>query len=94
MKQLTLTLITLLITAASFGQTAEAPANGDGSESNPYEIANLNNLYWLSQNSSEWDKHYIQTADIDASSTSTWDGGNGFSPIASYDTRFTGSYDG
>src|SRR6056297_3088087 len=94
MKQLTLTLITLLITAASFGQTAEAPANGDGSSSNPYEIANLNNLYWLSQNSSEWDKHYIQTADIDASSTSSWDGGNGFSPIGSYDTRFMGSYDG
>lgn len=27
-------------------------------------IATWENLYWLSQNSDEWDKHYIQTANI------------------------------
>ena len=75
-------------------QTADAPSSGDGSSGNPYQIATLNNLYWITQNASEWDKYYIQTADIDASGTSAWDGGAGFSPIGNGTTNFTGSYDG
>jgi hypothetical protein len=67
---------------------------GDGSEANPYEIANLDNLLWLSESSSEWDKHYIQTADIDASETSTWNDGAGFIPIGNSSIKFTGSYNG
>ncbi len=82
-----------------FSQTATPPAVGDGSVENPYQIATLDNLYWLSQNSDEWyEKHYIQTADIDASSTNTWDDGKGFSPIGVpivFQTFFdNSSYDG
>ncbi len=81
------------------GQTATPPSVGDGSETTPYEISTLDNLYWLSQNSSEWDKYYIQTADIDASTTSTWDDGDGgdadgFVPIGNSTTLFTGKYNG
>ena len=94
MKQITSTLFMLLLTAIVFGQTATPPSEGDGTSSNPYQIETLDNLYWLSQNSGEWGKHYIQTADIDASGTSTWDGGAGFLPIGNTTTAFSGTYDG
>ncbi len=67
---------------------------GDGSLGDPYQITTLENLLWISQNSTEWDKYYIQTADIDASTTSTWNSGAGWTPIGNSTTNFTGSYDG
>jgi hypothetical protein len=75
-------------------QTITPPAEGDGSEANPYEIANPNNLYWLTQNDTEWGKHFIQTADIDASETTAWNDGAGFIPIGNSSIKFTGSYNG
>ncbi len=66
---------------------------GNGSVGNPYQIATVDNLFWLTQNSSEWGKNFIQTSDIDANSAS-WDGGNGFSPIGNGTTQFTGSFNG
>ncbi len=76
-------------------QTAVQPA-GSGTQADPYQIATLDNLYWVTQNSSSWGSYFIQTADIDASATSGWDGGAGFSPIGSLTANvdFTGSYDG
>ncbi|WP_320054788.1 MBG domain-containing protein [uncultured Acetobacteroides sp.] len=72
-----------------------APSAGDGSASNPYQIATLSDLNWLSQTSSVWNKNFIQTADIDASATSSWNGGKGFSPIGNTSTTvFSGSYNG
>ena len=53
-------------TSTSVAQTAEKP-NGSGTESDPYAIATLNNLYWLIDHShivdgtsqfDHWDKHY------------------------------------
>jgi hypothetical protein len=49
---------------------------------------------WISTNSSSWGDDFIQTADIDASPTFTWNGGSGFRPIGNSTTQFTGSYDG
>lgn len=72
---------------------AEAPV-GDGTELTPYEIGTLANLLWISENDSEWDKYYIQTANIDAAETETWNGGEGWLPIGNIDTNFTGSYNG
>lgn len=66
---------------------------GDGTSGAPYQISSLNGLYWIAQHSSSWDKYYIQTADIDASETSTWSGG-GWTPIGNWPNSFTGSYDG
>jgi len=79
---------------AAHAQTAVAPAAGDGSADNPFQIATLENLYWLSQESGAWNKHFIQTANINAAATADWDGGDGFSPIGNSSSRFTGSYDG
>ena len=86
--------LSILLSGFAYAQTATAPANGDGTSENPYEIATLENLYWLSQNNAEWDKHYIQTADIDASETSEWNDGKGFSRLGHSTTPFTGVYDG
>jgi len=94
---LQIVMILLIMTGGLFAQTATPPSNystSDGSESDPYLISSLNNLYWLSQNSGKWDKNYEQTADIDASGTSGWDSGAGFSPIGNNSTDFTGSYNG
>lgn len=77
-------------------QTADFPT-GSGTSGDPYQIATLNNLYWLTQNPNVWEepgKYFIQTADIDASTTSGWDGGNGFEPIGNSVDGFFGFYDG
>ncbi len=94
-----LAVITVFLTAINVNaQTAVAPAAGDGSAGDPYQIATWQNLYWLSQNSGEWGKYYLQTADIDFADASpainTWDGGAGFTPIGNDGTKFTGTYDG
>ncbi len=86
-------------TLSAQAQTATPPSIGDGSSGNPYQIATLNNLYWLTQTSTAWDKHFVQTTDIDASATKQWDDGDGgdpegFLPIGNFSTTFTGSYDG
>ncbi len=73
---------------------ATAPAVGDGSREHPYEIATLENLYWIKTNSSAWDKYFIQTADIDASSTAEWCSG-GWLPIGNSENNyFVIHYDG
>ncbi|MBS3742066.1 MAG: hypothetical protein KGY74_08100, partial [Candidatus Cloacimonetes bacterium] len=79
--------------------TTPSHFTGSGTTSNPYEIQNLDDLRALSEHTIYWDKHFVQTADIDASATSTWnddgsDGYYGFSPIGNSSTKFTGSYDG
>jgi hypothetical protein len=61
--------------------------DGLGTEDNPYLISSLNNLLWLAYNDSEWDKHYLQIANIDASETSGINGGEGFLPIGNGDNR-------
>jgi len=76
-----------------YAQTATAPS-GAGTSGDPYQITTLNNLYWVTQNSTEWGKYYIQTADIDASESATWAAGAGFTPIGNSTTKFTGSYNG
>jgi hypothetical protein len=69
------------------------PPAGSGTFSDPYQIATLDNLYWLSANSGAWNMNYIQTADINASQTRNWNSG-GISTIGSADNKFTGSYHG
>jgi len=80
-------------------QTVTAPLSGDGSESDPYLIASFENLCWIAADTANWDKHYVQTADIDASATASWypDGNGNFAgwiPIGNADRPFSGSYRG
>jgi hypothetical protein len=94
MKKLLLFLTLCLIsTIATWAQTATAPT-GSGTEGDPCKRSSHENLSWLSQKSSNWGKYYEQTADINASATSTWDIESGFSPIGNSTTNFTGTYNG
>jgi hypothetical protein len=94
MKNLLIVLVLIFFAGTLFAQTATPPSAGDGSSGNPYQIATLNNLYWITQNSGQWNKVYQQTLDIDATTSSSWNGGTGFSTIGNPTTYFTGSYDG
>ncbi len=46
---------------------------GAGTEADPYQIAVLGNLSWLTQNYAGWNKFYIQVADVNAAATKYWD---------------------
>lgn len=83
----------LALPATIFAQVAIAPA-GSGTGVDPYQIASLENLYWLSQTPDAWNDTIVQTADIDASASAGWDGGSGFTPLG-WDRRpFNGYYFG
>ncbi|MCH8535685.1 MAG: hypothetical protein LAT51_11495, partial [Flavobacteriaceae bacterium] len=79
-------------------ESPDLTPEGEGTEANPYEIANLGNLIWLANNDEEWDKFYIQVANIDLSETLEFEcpGENdSFQIIAQLDTEaFTGNYNG
>ena len=95
LKKWMLLLAFLIVGWCAWAQTATAPS-GIGTSGDPYQIATLNNLYWVTQNSSGWvsGTYFIQTADIDASATTSWNSGAGFSPIGNGTTNFQANYDG
>lgn len=69
--------------------------SGDGTTNNPYEITNLQDLLFLSDNSDYWGYYYIQTDNIDASETTTWNNGAGWDPIGESPIDcFLGIYNG
>ena len=78
---------------ASFEAAAQF-SGGAGTVANPYQISTLADLVTLSANSTYVGDHFIQTADIDASSTSSLNSGQGFRGIGSPSNRFTGTYNG
>ena len=74
---------------------------GSGTIGDPYQIATLYDLLWLSQQAGNsdatglyWSRNYIQTANIDATATSGWNSGAGFSPIGTPTWSFLGDYNG
>ncbi len=98
MKKL-LPIILFIISQMLLGQIAIAPSVGDGTSGNPYQIASLENLYWIAESSTRWGYNYIQTANIDASETASWfsDGTGGYfgwKAIGEITSAFTGSYNG
>ncbi len=74
----------------TFGQ----PSSGDGTSGTPYQISTLDNLYWLSKNTSVWNKYFVQTQNIDATTSSTWHNGLGIEPIGNATTAFSGNWTG
>lgn len=67
-------------------------AGGSGTSEDPYQIETVNQLQFISY--FDVDKHFVQTADIDASETAQWNNGNGFLPIGNQSKTFSGIYDG
>ena len=88
----------ILLLAMSTSLMADGtPPSGLGTEVSPYQVATLDNLLWISTNNSSWSasSYIIQTADIDASATSDWNGDAGFSPIGTSSSNiFRGHYNG
>ncbi len=71
-------------------------SGGEGTAADPYQIATFADLQYLSENEGYWDKYFIQTANIDADTTSSenYNSGKGFSPIGDGTNSFYGSYNG
>ncbi|MCD4828995.1 MAG: T9SS type A sorting domain-containing protein [Candidatus Cloacimonetes bacterium] len=92
MKKLLLFALLMVVT----GLLADGvQPDGSGTEADPYQMATLDNLLWVSTNDTSWASHFIQTADIDAGDTQNWNDGEGFSPIGTnYAFSFYGCYDG
>lgn len=87
----------VIISSESFSTpTSESPTEGAGTIEVPYQISSLAQLYWIAEDSDRWDKHYIQTTDIDAEDTQNWFAGLGWLPIGGGGSseRFTGTYNG
>jgi hypothetical protein len=104
-KSLLLIAFILLTGRFLFSQTATPPAAGDGTVGSPYQIATLANLFWIAASdaivpnparATRMTYNYVQTADIDASSTGQggdW-GITGWVPIGNITDVFTGTYEG
>ena len=98
MKKLILIFIAIAISGLLFSDGT--PPEGSGTETDPYQIATLDNLLWLSTTETVWDSIYffLQTEDIDASDTQTWNEETGFSPIGysvpGNGMEFRGKYNG
>jgi len=97
-KKFSLILVMMLIMflALSTSPMAGTYSGGSGTSGDPYQIANLNDLQEISTTTADWGAYFIQTADIDASATSGWNGGAGFSSIGNGGgaDSFTGTYNG
>jgi hypothetical protein len=85
--------LVILLMVFTLAATSAFALTGDGTEETPYQITNLDDLIELSGSNALWHDYFIQTADIDASSTSELNEGAGFSPIGP-SSQFGGSYDG
>ncbi len=83
------TNLRLIIMSFLITVSLNAYSGGSGSNSDPYQIGNLEDLKELMATSSDWNKHFIQTADLDLSGETT-----GINPIGNESFRFTGDYDG
>lgn len=103
MRSCLLVIMLILLNEITFSQTATPPLLGDGTVGNPYQVGTLENLYWISASdavvpapsqASRWAVHYIQTDNIDASETSGWNSGAGWSPIGNFSLKFNGTYNG
>lgn len=74
------------------GNFVAYPGTGSGTSVSPYQVSNMSHLTWIGQNDKDWGRYFIQTANIDASSTS--DGGSGWLPIGNSTKQFRGYYNG
>ena len=100
---MTICLCSMLISQTSLAQPSNYQDPDAGTEANPYLISNLANLKWFSEVFDDWwvnantQVHFLQTANIDATESESWNGGMGFFPIGRISENgyeFTGIYDG
>jgi hypothetical protein len=91
-----------MTTTVEVNSLPAAPTLGDGTVNDPYRIANICNLAWMSNDASNSSgTYYKMTADIDASDTAYWNDTStstdileGFKPIGDSTDEFQGYFDG
>ena len=77
--------------ASSLGWTV---TDLSGQEKSSSDFMLVNNVYDLQNMDQNLSGRYMLAGDIAASNTSSWDSGNGFSPVGSENNKFTGILDG
>ncbi len=82
----------LLCTVDLMSSTIPIPIDTD--HDGYYNISNIDELRWISENDSSWSWNFELDNDIDASSTKYWNEGKGWSPIGNEEKPFTGIFDG
>jgi hypothetical protein len=87
-------LVSIFMLVMLLAMSTGLMADGVEPTGNPRQVSTLDNLLWISTNISSWGDDFIQTANIDASATSSWNMGVGFSPIGDATINFTGNYNG
>ncbi|WP_316198872.1 MULTISPECIES: beta strand repeat-containing protein [unclassified Bradyrhizobium] len=75
------------------GGTFIRALGGDGSSTNPYQIADIYGLQGLGS-TSLLGSSVVLANDVDASGTASWNSGAGFTPIGNSTTAFSGVFDG
>jgi gliding motility-associated-like protein len=73
--------------------SAIAPT-GSGTISSPYLIASPENLLWMAEDSSKWDRVFQQTANIDATFLDCAFSSTGWKPVGDMLKPFSGTYNG
>lgn len=73
------------------GTDEKAEFVGSGTENSPLNIDSLTELQAINKNSTTRSYSYELTSNIDASPTSSWNGGKGFDPINSFGGSFNGN---
>jgi len=74
--------------------TASQPLDeleGNGTAEDPYVITTIDELQLMENDLAA---HYVLGDDVDASTTSDWNGGAGFDPVGNTSTGFAGTFDG
>ncbi|WP_460490181.1 BspA family leucine-rich repeat surface protein, partial [Belliella aquatica] len=66
-----ISLLTFLMVNSLNAQSSEAPL-GKGTAEEPYLIATLENLFWITESIDRLDDHYLQVNDIDALEVKDW----------------------
>ncbi len=74
-----------------FGHVDALFEEGDGTESNPYQISNITQLQDIRK---DLNANYSIINHINASETLNWNDGKGFEPIGDYNNSFSGTLDG
>jgi hypothetical protein len=95
-KVILLVLSTLFLGIFSFNFIFAFGGVGDGSDENPYQITNCNQLQEMN---TDLTSSYILMNDIDCSDTINWDSGEGFKPVGTNATsgtslQFAGQFNG
>lgn len=105
MKKIITLIITVIILPSvgdilGIGLFAQSYSGGNGMIADPYHIANKADLKYLSETPTDWNKHFIQTANIYFTAADFAIGGNfhnggeGFIPIGNNSIQFIGTYNG